>query len=124
MTVHAECQMGVTESGRGIQRKERRGRAVFLEEGDLGAEADLERWVGMTQGSSRGGYFRKSNQKQAECEAGNSNHLQCGGGGTSQEKSRRRAGEAGSAWGHAWRTSSKSLIFLDKDTGVQEDKGT
>lgn len=65
------------------------GRAVFLEEGDLGAEADLERWVGMTQGSSGGGYFRKSNQKQAECEAGNCNHLQCGGEGRSQEKSRR-----------------------------------
>lgn len=100
MTVHAECQMGVTEGGRGIQRKERWGRAVFLEEGDLGAEADLERWVGMTQGSSRGGYFRKSNQKQAECEAGNSNHLQCGGGGRSQEKSRRGRQRLGScmAW--------------------------
>lgn len=43
---------------------------------------------------------------------------------------RRRAGEAGSAQGHAWpggrawRPSNKSLIFLDKDTGAQEDKGT
>lgn len=40
MTVRVECQMGVTESGRGIQMKERRGKAVFLEEGDLGAEAE------------------------------------------------------------------------------------
>lgn len=52
---------------------------------------NLERWVGMTQGSSGGGCFRKSNQKQAERGAGNSNHLQCGGcgGGRAQEKSRR-----------------------------------
>lgn len=105
------------------------GRQSSWRKGTLELKLNLERWVGMTQGSSGGGCFRKSNKKQAEREAGNSNHLSVevgrGVGGH-----RRRAGETGSAQGHAWpggcawKPSNKSLIFLDKDTGAQEDKGT
>lgn len=74
------------------------GRQSSWRKGTLELKLNLERWVGMTQGSSGGGCFRKSNKKQAEREAGNSNHLsvEVGRGvGGSQEKSRRDRQRAG-----------------------------
>ena len=73
------------------------GRQSSWRKGTLELKLNLERWVGMTQGSSGGGCFRKSNQKQAERGAGNSNHPQCGGwegGGTGEEQERQAAPRA------------------------------
>ena len=83
----------------GEESKGRRdgGRQSSGRKGTLELKLNLERWVGMTQGSSGGGCFRKSNQKQAERGAGNSNHPQCGGwegGGTGEEQERQAAPRA------------------------------
>lgn len=62
----AECQMESQKVERYSKEGETAGRQSSWRKGTLELKLNLERWVGMTQGSSGGGCFRKSNKKQAE----------------------------------------------------------